>query len=411
MNNSLQGMTRRTQGFPFRFGAVLTCFSFTLFFLLFQGGKLAFMLFIIMSLISVYLVLGRWSGIRDTQGERRLVLPDRDTVLEAGSSVTVRIDIQIPGFWPIPYVIIKDKLVRRNGGSQQFECSVVPDWSRKGAVEYRTPPLRRGVYGFEQTECSTQDMFGIFEHRGVLAMPTGFKVLPHTVAIREWQQLHRMHKGTHQHAVTTRAVRETTQLNGVREYNYGDRLSRIHWNATAKTGTLKSKEFERESLPRTIVLLDRAASSYGNEQLFEVAVSAAASLLEYGGRKELAIGLMADGYYEPGSSRMARRQMLNHLVEVEADGSKPLLQVLTERTRELPTGTFITIVSADNGEAMLRALGWLKQRQLNPCHVWVNGEHPEAGERWLLTLRHRGISGYAVRSLEELPAVLEGRGL
>ena len=63
-------------------------------------------------------------------------------------------------------------------------------------------------------------------------------------------------KGGFSHASAARASRETTQINGIREFLPGDRLSRIHWGATAKTGQWKSKEFEREALPRTIVLLD-----------------------------------------------------------------------------------------------------------------------------------------------------------
>ncbi len=149
-----------------------------------------------------------------------------------------------------------------------FEASLVPDWKRRGELEYTTPPLRRGFYHFAGTECSTEDVFGLFQHKAALELPYSVAVLPQTVAIKEWKQLHQLLNGTSHHSASTRAYRETTQLNGVREYIYGDRLSRIHWNATAKTGTWKSKEFERESLPKTVFLLDRAQSSYMNGEIF-----------------------------------------------------------------------------------------------------------------------------------------------
>jgi uncharacterized protein (DUF58 family) len=253
-------------GVKLRVWLVLCCFIGTLFFFLFQGGKLSFMVFIIVSILCIYLGLGQWSGIRKSKGVRTLVTSGHESIMEAGSTLGVKIKLDIPGFWPVPYVLIKDHLQRHNGGNQIFESSLIPDWKRSGMMEYRTPPLRRGVYNFTKTDCSTEDIFGFFEHKGTLALEHSFSVLPQKTTIREWKRLQQMLKGMHHHSSTARAMRETTQINGAREYNYGDRLSRIHWNATAKTGTLKSKEFERESLPKTIVILDRAKHHYANEK-------------------------------------------------------------------------------------------------------------------------------------------------
>ena len=228
-------------------------------------------------------------------------------------------------------------------------------------MEYKTPPLRRGIYNFTKTDCSTEDIFGFFEHKGTLALEHSFSVLPQKTTIREWKKLQQMLKGMHHHSSTARAMRETTQINGAREYNYGDRLSRIHWNATAKTGTLKSKEFERESLPKTIVILDRAKQHYANQEQFELAVSIAASLIEFGTKRDLAFGLLSTGanseYFEPKYGQSQHMQILNHLIMVEADGKFSLEQVLKERTKSLLPGTFVAIISPQIGESMLSALG------------------------------------------------------
>lgn len=393
---------------------MLSCLTASLMFVLFQGGKLASMVFVIVLVLNAYLFLGRWSGIRKVKGQRFLKSDHSEERIEAGAALRVRVNIQIPGFWPVPYVMIRDQLIRKNGGEQdfEFEGTVIPEWGRKGVLEYYTPPLIRGFYRFGKTNCATKDIFGLFEHTGAMEMPVSFEVHPRTVPIREWKQLHRLLKGTHHHTVTTRATRETTQINGVREYSYGDRLSRIHWNATARTGTLKSKEFEKESLPKTIVFLERRQNSYKSAEQFELAVSVAASLIQYGKNREINLGLMSVGsdstYYEPKSYQNSAKSMIHHLIGVAADGNHSMQRILDERSRLLPPGSCMIIVSPLKGEPILKAIAWLHQRQITACHIWLASQAAEDGANWCRQLQSLGHMGYAVRSLDELPASLRG---
>ncbi len=413
MSGIRQWLGRRLDFSP-KFWGVFACFICSFFFLMFQGGKLAFMVFAIVSALCVYLGLGKWSGVQKAEGRRTLLNAAHDATVDAGTQVKVKIDVHIPGFWPIPYVTIKDRLVPRSGRELLFEASLVPDWRRRGEVEYTTPPLRRGFYQFGTTECATEDIFGMFQHSGTMALPGSFRVLPMTVPIKEWRQFHQMLKGNHHHSTTTRALRETTQINGVREYIYGDRISRIHWNATAKTGTWKSKEFERESLPKTIVMLDRQEQSYRSKERFELAVSVVASLIDYGANEELAIGLLSVGkdavYIEPKRGAAYRDRIVNHLIDVEADGRYALPDVLKDYSRQFVQGSFFVVVSPQRSETMMQALNWLNQRQINPCHLWISsGYTPVEREDWLRQLRMKGYLGYSVMTLDELPHVLGGR--
>ncbi|MBP1992906.1 DUF58 domain-containing protein [Paenibacillus eucommiae] len=398
------------------FWYVLAVFVFSFFFLLFQGGKLATMLFTIVAILSVYLVLGNWSGIKRAQGVRTLANAEQEVRLDAGQSLQVQLQLQIPGVWPVPYVMVKDRLIRQNGEETVFEGSLVPDWRRRGELTYLTSPLKRGVYTFGITECATEDVFGLFQHRGRLELPQQLSVLPQTVAIKDWLQFHQMLNGMQHHSITTRAHRETTQINGVREYIYGDRLSRIHWNATARTGTWKSKEFERESLPKTVLMLDRSSQSYMDSGQFELAVSVAASLFRYGVSRELALGLLTVGtdavYVEPKQGQNHHKQIMKHLVHVEADGSYPLFQIVKERSRQLPPGSFFVLISPQKGTGMLQILNWLHERQLNPCHICINSsqERPaeNAPEEWIKKIRSQGYMGYELSNLTDLPDVLGG---
>lgn len=387
----------------------------SLLFLLFQGGKLAMMLFCVVAVVSIYLGLGRWSGISATTGTRSLMNTAGLADVEAGTSLQIKVNVKVPGYWPIPYIIIKEKLIRRKGRTYDFEATIVPDWKRNGEIVYATPPLRRGFYYFDQTVCSTEDIFGLFQHQGSLDLKKSFSVLPKTVYIREWQQFNQMVKGYHHHSTTNRASRETTQINGVREYVYGDRISRIHWKTTARTGTWKSKEFERESLPKSIIILDRNYKSYQHAEQFEMAVSAAASLCNFGLHKDLAVGLFSSGqettYIDAKRGLLHHKMMINHLTEVEADSDFSLVEVLQGNIDLLSQGMFVMIISPEHqSESLLQSMNWIKQRQMSPCHLWL--APPDSSmklEEWPSYLKSRGHYGYAIRTLQDLPRVLGGR--
>src|SRR5690606_16372800 len=117
-----------------------------------------------------------------------------------------------------------------------FEDSFLPTWRKGGRIGYKSPQLKRGGYTFQKTECLTYDVFGLFEHKGSFESGTEIAVQPQTVYLRSWDSLFKSQQGLYAHAAASRSAKETTQLNGIREYLPGDRLSRVHWNATAKTG-------------------------------------------------------------------------------------------------------------------------------------------------------------------------------
>lgn len=394
----------------------------SLLFLLFQGGKTSFMLFCIFNVLLIYLVFGRWSGIAGVTGIRKLssgASTIAEQSLSAGTRLDVQISVQIPGVWPIPYVLVRDRLVAQNGTTVPFEASFVPSYRRSGSVAYTTPPLERGVYRFESTECSTRDIFGLFEHKGSFESSVPFSVYPRTIAIRQWKQLKRGAKGPYSTSASRLAAKETTQINGVREYIYGDRLSRIHWNATAKTGQWKSKEFERESLPRTVVVLDRYAGAYEKPEQFELAVSTAASMLEFGFRRATAVGLVSIGSrtdgFTPKASPDQRELMMKHLVRVQADGDQPLYRALRQSGAITQAGSFVVVVSPQTGKDTVRAMEWLNRTGVVPVlvHLKPGGEERNnvsdiRNGEWMRLLRRSGIAVHTISTLQELPDVLEG---
>lgn len=414
----MRGSNRSSNRWRWAFVAVI--YVFNILYFMFQGGKTPMMLFVILNVLIIYLILGQWSGIRLVQGTRTVSQNSgSDGLMHSGMSVEVSLNIRVPGFYPLPYVLVRDRLLRHDGQSVPFETSFVPNWKRSGEVNYTTPPLKRGVYQFASTQCLTRDVFGLFEHSGSFETVSTFSIVPQAVPLRDWYRIRRGLRGPHSHESAPRAAKETTQINGVREYHYGDKLSRVHWNATAKTGEWKSKAFERESLPRTIVILDRHTEAYGMHQdRFELAVSVAASIIDMGMRHETAMGLVSPGeratVLSPRTGVEQRSRMIGHLTVVEPDSAQPLFVSIQKLEPIWEPGTLIIIISGAANEDMLRAMNWLSRKGVSLSYIGVDEPEARFGRliksAWLQALRAKGWSAHSVRQLQELPSVLEGGG-
>lgn len=395
-----------------RFWIVLAVWAASLLFVLFQGGKTSLMLLAMISVLVVYLIAGGLGGIRRVHGHRSLST-EQGEALHAGDQVKVSLNFGVPGFLPMPYVIIREVMKRHNGETWSFEESVIPDFRGSGQLMFQTPPLARGSYFFTETECITEDIFGLIEHKGSIHIPGQFRVLPRTVFIPGWKMLNKNSRlAGPQRAASSR--RETTQINGVRDYVYGDRISRIHWNATARTGSWKSKEFEYDSVPKIMVVLDAISANYQTDNQFELAVSTAASLINYASRERLCMGLVttADQFkmFAPSETYSDRQRMMHHLVDLKADGYGSLLQKLEKSGRLIPSGSMFVLVSPQSGSQVLELLRWADTRGFTPAHIQVSASESDKNSKqgWVSMLQAKGTFGCAVTDLSELPAALGG---
>lgn len=354
------------------------------------------------------MVLERWSGINNISGTRNL-LPDR---LESGNSITIKIDFEIPGVWPITYIFVKEYLYHRHANVSLFEASFVPDFYRKGSIEYTVPRLKRGIYRFGQTECSTGDIFNLFQHKSELDYSSTLRVYPRTVPIKQWIYVQSLLALSHRSS-TSPHQRETIYIDGIREYVPGDRMSHIHWNASAKTGVLKSKEFERESHPKVIILLDRNPSSYTGEEQFELAVNVVASIVPFIQKQQMSLGILSSGKEYPFLEMKQGARFVPHidnfLLHVQMEGTENLEDLIFDKRLPLTSGTVVVIITPNKTEDLLLNLKQLKEMKMYPCHLdIIHSSEKAKSEIWRKRLGTQQVPGYSICCLDDLPVMLRG---
>ena len=98
--------------------------------------------------------------------------------------------------------------------------------------------------------------------------------------------------------MTHRLYEDPTRIRGVRDYQPGDPLNRVHWRATARTGQLHSKLYEPSSVAGATIVLEFHQAAYDPRHepyRSELAVTTAASLANALYQMDQQVGLVTNG--------------------------------------------------------------------------------------------------------------------
>jgi uncharacterized protein (DUF58 family) len=225
-------------------------------------------------------------------------------MVEIGEVVNVEVVIANRGLLSIVWVLCEDVLARealvRNPPSLEVSGARLKLLALKRNAEtkltYTLKCQRRGFYQIGPMLLETGDVFGLHRRFRIAAEPSYLTVLPRVAPIRNYDLASPRPLG--EIRVTHRLFEDPTLIAGVKPYENGEPLNRIHWRATARTGALQSKVFQPSTIAGVTVLLDFHSAHFqgtGGSFREELAVTATASivnaLFEMGQR----FGLLTNG--------------------------------------------------------------------------------------------------------------------
>ncbi|HEY4417777.1 MAG TPA: DUF58 domain-containing protein [Verrucomicrobiae bacterium] len=208
-------------------------------------------------------------------------------IFEIGESAEVTVEIKNQGSLSIPWLIVEDALPRDESGQTTQRIKVEGGRLRltrlaRGETEslgYQVTFLTRGYYQLGPLLLETGDVFGLHRRFRVAGEPHFALVLPKVLPLQGYSLASRRPMG--EIRVVHRLFEDPTRLAGVRPYQHGDQLNRIHWRATARTGTLHSRVFETSRVAGATFLLDFHTQSFqgaGGSVSAELAITTVASL-------------------------------------------------------------------------------------------------------------------------------------
>jgi len=221
-----------------------------------------------------------------------------------GQSVGVGMKItNRSGYW-IPWMLIDEKISKRYTKlppvALQILVSTVQllSFSPKKTTLYRyaLETQRRGYYQLGPTLLETGDLLGLHRSFRIANQPDYITVLPKLVVLEGFEVSSRRPMGDLK--VEDRVLEDPTLLSGLREYRSGDPMNRVHWKATARTGTLHTRVFQPTCVQGAMLLLDmhETTNETRNEPVrSDLAVTAAASIAHWLYQNAEPFGLISNG--------------------------------------------------------------------------------------------------------------------
>jgi uncharacterized protein (DUF58 family) len=227
-----------------------------------------------------------------------------DEVFEIGGEVEVKVAVENAGGWSVPWLLLEDAL------PVEALAQAPPSLKAQGArlalarlasgevkvLSYRVQFLRRGYFQLGPLLVETGDMFGLHRRFRVLTEPDFALVLPKIMPLEGYNLRSRRPIG--EIRLAHRLFEDPARMAGIRPFQQGDSLRRIHWRATARAGQLQSRVYESSRVSGAIFLLDFNALSFpgaaaaGSAELAIVTVSSLANAVFLMGRQ---IGFATNG--------------------------------------------------------------------------------------------------------------------
>jgi len=258
----------------------------------------------------------------------------------------------------------------------------------------------RGVYSFGHVRMTVADLFGhgaaTQEHqdRG------SYIVRPRSLPV---------HLASQQHAPAgyLRArhslFEDPALFAGVRPYQPGDPMRRVHWRATARTGATVSKRFDPSRALEVLVALDVQTlpgphwTLQFDEELVESLMVAAASLARAALAEGASCGLAAAAFSRtldrfavvaPRAGRDQLASITDMLARLSETPSAPFEHLLARLLQTVSPGTTVLVLTARDPEPYIAALARLDR---SGCHVQLVGLGPN-GDRAVARARAVGLA-------------------
>jgi len=351
----------------------------------------------------------------------------------AGDSVDLDVTIWNRKPLPLPWVgaddLVTDGLTIRERpklerAEERLNLSILHNawalaWYERVIRHFHLDDLRRGVYEFGPVHLRVRDILGRAAVDEEQDLPATLVVGPRTAPIR------RLRAATA--PIGERRARQSLHsdpalFGGVRPFQPGDSLRRVHWRATARLGTPVSRRYE-PARGREVVLAIDVQTVEGadwamvwDDAAFEDLCVTAASLARQLLRDGASVGLAAasftgtpqrQAWLAPQSAGGQLPRVESILARIGPIASGPFAGMLTWLTRRLPPGATIMILTARDPGSHLPAIRRLRRSGYSVQLIAQGGERTAHASR----ARSAGIPAFTaevIPNAEQAEAVLLG---
>ena len=264
----------------------------------FDLGLLVYAIYALFGILAIAkLVTTRWSN------NIAVVKTISATRANIGDVVKVSFEIANQDSWPITWMLVEDIIPPHAVGIKPSleitgdQMAVLKfSGGQKHQLNYEMACCRRGYFQIGPTLIETGDMFGFNRRFKIVSEPKFLMVYPKVIPLGGYDISSRRPIG--EVVMTNRLFEDPTRIAGVRDYQAGDPLNRIHWKKSASTGQLQSKIYEPSSLAGATIVIDFHSDSFDKKHepvRSELAITAAASIASALVEMGQQVGMVSNG--------------------------------------------------------------------------------------------------------------------
>ena len=321
---------------------------------------------------------------------------DRTRVF-AGEKVTLQVEISNKKPIPIPRLEIEDEIpdsidiqggnitYSPNPNSTRIKQTTSVGWYETTRWDYQLTASRRGYFRLGPATLKGGDLFGLFANYKkdnsrdhILVYPEVFD-LPN-LGLPQTNPLGDTTKGS-------KIVHDFYMPSGIRDYQSGDPMKSVDWNATAKNNAIKVRTYEPTSSHTFIIAAavesaDPVWSGYSPTYL-ERTISTAASIASYCAENGHKYGLFSNGTpivsdrpmsIPPSNNPEQIKIVLEILATIRPIPSKPIPVLLNEALQNFPANSTLVVATSTMSEEFVKVIGRAKRLGHNVVVVNVSDE-------------------------------------
>ncbi|MGA9348606.1 MAG: DUF58 domain-containing protein [Anaerolineae bacterium] len=350
--------------------------------------RVDFFFTIVYLLFAVYLLSRLWT--RCTVHHLRVQRRFTDHAF-CGERVTVDTVVHNASWLPIPWLEVHESL--------PIELTVPPFYRKVVSLgprerrhfHYMLHCRRRGYYPVGPLKMQTGDLLGIVRQSQAQVEPEHVIVYPRVVPLQQ------LGLPTRSPLVSLPAhsplFEDPARVRGVRDYQQGDSLRRIHWTATASTGRLLVKQYQPAIARETLICLDLDEAGYERRQRYtatELAIVTAASIANHIiVRERLPAGLataawdpllddQARFFLPPRPERAHLMSLLEVLARVQITSATPFADLLRQEGVNLSWGATLAVITGRESEELFDTLVYLRRAGFAVALILVQSARPSA---------------------------------
>lgn len=290
-------------------------------------------------------------------------VPMQVELLVTGRTSTVELELQLPSGVKVEAPGPRRRLAVRSREPVDLELSLLP--------------LRWGIYRFPGLRVTAQDPFSLFRFQGTVGGQLRLRVYP------RWEELqHLLTPDKTQVYAGNRIARqqgEGIEFADIRPFVPGDRVRRINWRVTARTGVPHVNDFYLERNSDVILFIDSFSEiSLGPESVLGLAVRAAAALAQGHLHERDRVGLIGFGgllrWLMPGMGAQFLYRVADALLDTEVVTSYAWRAIDVIPPRVLPPAATVIALSPLLDPRSVGALADLHYRGFDVVVVEISPE-------------------------------------